>query len=254
MKVFIIEDEKLGVQRLTKQLEEIDPAIVVAGVADTITGAVKWLQEHEEPALIFMDIELADGQSFEIFKQLEVRAPVIFTTSYDEYTLQAFKVNSVDYLLKPIKKEELRQSLGKFQSVKQQYLKNQTVQINHLLDELRSQQQGSRNRFLVKQGQRFLAIEHKEIAYFYIEGKLTFLKTFDNRKFIIEYTLEEIGKMVSANDFYRLNRSFIVHFKAIDKVHHFFHGKLKIELSPEIDKEILVSREGGTAFKEWFGR
>ena len=254
MKVFIIEDEKLGVQRLTKQLEEIDSKIEVAGVTDSIKASVTWLRENTMPDLIFMDIELADGQSFEIFKQIEIKCPVIFTTSYDEYTLQAFKVNSIDYLLKPIKKEELRQSLDKYQTVKQQYINNHSVQISDLISELKTQNQGGRNRFLIKQGQRFLSIDAKEIAYFYVDGKLTFFKTWDNRKFIVEYTLEEIARMVDEHDFYRLNRAFIAHIKAIDKVHNFFNGKLKIELTPEMDKEILVSREGASGFKEWFGQ
>ena len=254
MKVFIIEDEQLGVDRLQKLLYEINPAIVVLGSSESIKSTVKWFQSHEQPDLLFMDIELADGQSFEIFNQVNINCPIVFTTSFDEYALQAFKVNSIDYLLKPIKKEELRNSIEKYKEVQYHYIKNQSLNISSLISELKQQTQKFRNRFLVKQGQRLISIDTSEIAYFYIDGRLTFFKTWNNSKFVVEYTLDDLDAMLDPNDYKRINRAFIVHIKAIDKVHNYFTGKLKVDLIPSIDKEVTVSRENVSAFKEFIGK
>jgi DNA-binding LytR/AlgR family response regulator len=201
-----------------------------------------------------MDIELADGQSFEIFKSVHIECPIVFTTSFDEYALQAFKVNSIDYLLKPIKKQELKDSLEKYKEVKQLYIKDQSINITSLITELKQQTQKFRNRFLVKQGQRLVSVDISEIAYFYIDGRLSFLKTWNNGKFIVEYTLDELEAMLDPLNYNRINRSFIVHIKAIDKVHNYFTGKLKLELTPAIEKEVTVSRENASAFKEFMGK
>ncbi|HEX2535204.1 MAG TPA: LytTR family DNA-binding domain-containing protein [Chitinophagaceae bacterium] len=253
MKVFIIEDEELGVERLKEQLATIDPDIRVLGSADSISASVAWLQEHESPELIFMDIELADGQSFEIFRQVPLTCPVIFTTSYDEYMLQAFKVNSLDYLLKPIKNEELEGSLRKYREVQQQYLKSLPIDVESLLQALKQPSPSYRNRFLVKQGQRLISVETKEIAYFFIDGRYTCLKTWNGGKHYVEYTLDELEKALDAQVFRRINRSFIVHSKAIARIQTYFTGKLKLELTPAADKEVNVSRENSSAFKKWMG-
>lgn len=254
MKVFIIEDEQLGVDRLQKLLLEINPGIQVLGSSESIKSAVTWLKTHEHPDLLFMDIELADGQSFEIFKKVAITCPVIFTTSFDEYALQAFKVNSIDYLLKPVKKQELRESLEKYKEVKQLYTKDQSININTLIKELKNQSQAFRSRFLVKQGQRLISVDISDIAYFYVNGRLSFLKTWTNGKFIVEYSLDDLETMVDPLNFMRINRSFIVHIKAVDKVHTYFTGKLKLELKPPVDEEVTVSRENASAFKAFMGK
>ena len=254
MKVFIIEDEQLGVDRLQKLLLEINPGIQVLGSSESIKSAVTWLKTHEHPDLLFMDIELADGQSFEIFKKVAITCPVIFTTSFDEYALQAFKVNSIDYLLKPVKKQELRESLEKYKEVKQLYTKDQSININTLIKELKNQSQAFRSRFLVKQGQRLISVDISDIAYFYVNGRLSFLKTWTNGKFIVEYSLDDLETMVDPLNFMRINRSFIVHIKAVDKVHTYLTGKLKLELKPPVDEEVTVSRENASAFKAFMGK
>jgi DNA-binding LytR/AlgR family response regulator len=254
MKVFIIEDEQLGVDRLKKLLNEIDPAIEILGSSESIRSTVKWFKTNTPPDLLFMDIELADGQSFEIFNQVNINCPIVFTTSFDEYALQAFKVNSIDYLLKPIKKEELRNSIEKYKEVQYHYIKSQSLNITTLITELKQQTQKFRNRFMVKQGQRLISIDTSEIAYFYVDGRLSFFKTWNNLKFVVEYTLDELETMLDPDDFKRINRSFIVHIKAIDKVHTYFTGKLKLELNPPIDKEVTVSKENVSAFKEFMGK
>ena len=254
MKVLIIEDEPLGVERLKKQLAEIDHTIQVAGVTESISASVHWLQQHAPPDLILMDIELADGQSFDIFRKTEVTSPVIFTTSYDEYTLLAFKVNSIDYLLKPIKKEELRRGIEKFRQLRQQYIKNQPIDIDSLVAKLRQQGRHDRSRFLVKKGQRLVSVDVESIAYFYIEGRLTFFKTWDNNKFVVDYSLDELSMMLKPDEFNRLNRIYLVHTRAVHHILPDDHGKLRVELNPPAEKEVLISRESASVFKKWMGK
>lgn len=200
-----------------------------------------------------MDIELSDGQCFDIFNQVKVSAPVIFTTSYDEYALQAFKVNSIDYLLKPIKKVELTASLNKLEHLKNQF-KGQDFSVEQLLNQLRQKSNTYRSRFLVKKGQKLITVEVKEIAYFFVEERLSFFVTWDNQKYIVDYTLEEISSMLNPDEFNRINRSFILHQKSIYAIHNYFNGKLKLELRPATDKEVIVSRESSMDFKIWMGK
>lgn len=254
MKVLIIEDEELAVSKLKKTLAVIDESIEVVGVGDSIETSVEWLQQNPEPDLILMDIELSDGQSFEIFNLAEVKCPVIFTTSYDEYALKAFKVNSVDYLLKPIQKDELKNAIEKF---KANFAGHPPLaDIDGLMRELKSKIQPKefRKRFLVKNANRLVSIEVDDIAYFYSEGRFTFFKTFDNKKFIVDYTIEELEDMLAPEKFFRISRSFYVSIKSIDKIEDYFGNRLILQLKPSIDKESIVSREKVTDFKVWMGK
>lgn len=255
MKVLIIEDEELGVERLTKHLNAIDPAIEIVGTTGSITDSVQWLNKNPHPDIVLMDIELSDGQSFAIFNEVDIKSTVIFTTSYDEFALKAFKVNSIDYLLKPIKREDLKNSLDKFYQLKQQYTPSPLVQIESLLSELKLQQKKTyRNRFLVKQGQRLVSIETTDIAYFYAEGRLCFFKTWSKAKYIVDYTLDELEEMLDPQEFYRANRGFIVQVKSIAQINTHFNGKLLLELEPPTEKEVVISREKAAEFKEWLGK
>lgn len=258
MQIFIVEDEELAVKKLQKTLLAVDPAIEIAGTADSIASAVEWLQQHVQPDLILMDIELADGQSFEIFNLVEVKSPVIFTTSYDEYALKAFKVNSIDYLLKPIQKEDMEAALEKFKSLKKVYTRNneQAINVGTLVKELQQTMQNKdyRKRFLVKHLQKLISVEVDHIAYFYSDDRLNFFKTFDDKKYVIDYTIDEIEKMIDPQQFYRINRAFLVSVKSIDQIHDYFGNRLKLYLQPGIDKEALVSREKVSEFKEWMGK
>ncbi len=253
MKVLIIEDEKLGAERLQKMLLDIDDTIEVTGICPGIKTSVEWLQKNPLPDLILMDIELSDGQCFEIFSQFKLNAPVIFTTSYDEYALQAFKVNSIDYLLKPIKKTELSNAISKFNQLKNQFT-GTNFNVEKLLAQLRQTNNAYRSRFLVKKGQKLITVEVSDIAYFFVEERLSFFVTWESQKFIADYTLEEIESMLNPNDFNRINRSFILHQKSISAIHNYFNGKLKLELKPAIDKEVIVSRESAMDFKIWMGK
>jgi two-component system, LytTR family, response regulator LytT len=254
MKVLIIEDEELAVRKLEKILASMETPNHVIGICDSIESSVAWLKSNPAPDLILMDIELADGQSFEIFNCIEVVSPVIFTTSYDEYALKAFKVNSVDYLLKPIQKEELQAALDKF--TKTQGKIKPDVNIDQLVDALSQKLQTKeyRKRFLVKHAQKLLSLEVYDIAYFYSDGRINFLKTKDNRRIIIDYTLDELEEMLDPNAFFRISRSFLISIVCVEKIDEYFGNRLILNLKPQNDKEALVSREKVMSFKTWMGK
>jgi two-component system, LytTR family, response regulator LytT len=254
MNIFIIEDEDLAVKKLVKILESLKRSIVVVGTADSIVASVEWLENNPAPDLILMDIELADGQSFEIFNQVEVKSPVIFTTSYDEYALKAFKVNSVDYLLKPIQQEELLAALDKF--VKTQGQSKSEINLESLIESLHEklQPKAYRKRFLVKHANKLLSVEVEEIAYFYSDGRVNFFKTKDNKRIIVDYTLDELENMLDPEQFFRISRSFFVSIPAVDKIDEYFGNRLLLGLKPSSDKEALVSREKVSEFKRWMGK
>jgi len=254
MNILIVEDEELAVKKLQKTLAAADETAKVIGVSDSIKSTVEWLRQNPQPDLILMDIELADGQSFEIFNLTEVKSPVIFTTSYDEYALKAFKVNSVDYLLKPIQKEELEAALNKFRKLKGE---NRTdLSIDNLVRELQQKLQPKefRKRFLVKHAQKLVSIEVEEIAYFYSDGRLNFFKTEDNKKYVVDYTMDELEEMLDPEKYFRISRSFYVSVNCIDKIEDYFGNRLILQLKPAVDKEALVSREKVTDFKKWMGK
>lgn len=258
MQIFIVEDEDLAVRKLQKTLQAIGADLQVVGTADSISAAVDWLERHPRPDLILMDIELADGQSFEIFNRIPVRSPVIFTTSYDEYALKAFKVNSLDYLLKPVQQDELETAIGKFRQMKETFggPAAADARMSDLVRELQAsiQQKDFRKRFLVKHLQKLVSIEVGQIAYFFSDERLTFFKTFDDKKYVVDYTLDDIEEMVDPAQFFRIGRAFLVSIRAIDQIHDYFGNRLKLALKPAIDKEALVSRERVADFKLWMGK
>ena len=259
MNIVIIEDESIAARRLQKMVLGLKEGIKVVAILDSVLGTVAWLRQHKAPDLILMDIELVDGQSFEIFKQVEVPCPVIFTTAYDEYAIQAFKVNSIDYLLKPIQEKELKQSLLKFEQLHKLFGSRQPTAINieQLLEELRIQhaqpQQLPRERILVKQGQRMFPLLTNEIAYFYTKERLVWAYTKDSRHFLVDYTLDELEKTLDNKNFFRANRQFIVAFHSVSRLNHYFNGKLKVNLQPISEEELIISREKALEFRSWLG-
>lgn len=260
MKVLIIEDEELAAKKLRKTLESIEPQAEIVGMTDSIRSSVNWLENNDTPDVILMDIELADGQSFEIFDQTEVKSTVIFTTSYDEYALKAFKVSSVDYLLKPIQRDDLRGALDKYRDMKSLYAGQQQerepINVDNLVKELQEKLQPRefRKRFLVKHAQKLVSVEVSDIAYFYSDGRLNFFKTYDNKKFVVDYIMDELEDMLDPNQYFRISRSFYVSVNSIDQIHDYFGNRLALHLRPAVDKEAIVSREKVTDFKKWMGK
>ncbi|MEI9911505.1 MAG: LytTR family DNA-binding domain-containing protein [Bacteroidota bacterium] len=259
MKILIVEDEELAVKKIRKTLAGVEPDAEVVAVTDSILSTVNWLDENPAPDLILMDIELSDGQSFEIFNQTAIKSPVIFTTSYDEYALKAFKVNSIDYLLKPIQKEDLEAALQKLKQMKDLYKTEETkpdVSLDNLVKELQQKLQPKdfRKRFLVKHAQKLVSIEVDEIAYFFSDGRLNFFKTYDNKKFVVDYTMDELEDMLDPGKYFRISRSFYISVNSVDQIHDYFGNRLLLHLKPAVDKESIVSREKVTDFKKWMGK
>jgi two-component system LytT family response regulator len=237
--------------------------IAVLDVLESIEAAVAYLRREARPDLILLDIELADGQSFEIFNQVHVTSPIIFTTAYDEYARRAFEVNSVDYLLKPIEEAALRKALDKFRQLRQTYGGSQTgtalttsVPIEEILRQINQYQRPEglfRDRFLVHMGQRLLPIDISEVAYFFSANKLTYLRTQADKQYAIDYSLDELERSLDPRQFYRANRQFIISHKAVQKVHLYFTSKLKVDVHPAADDEVIISREKAMAFRRWLG-
>ncbi len=255
MNFLIVEYEELAQNKLQKTLGAVDASAKVVGITDSIQSTVGWLQNNPAVDLILMDIELADGQSFEVFNLVDVKAPVIFTTSYDEYALKAFKVNSVDYLLKPVQTEDLQAALDKYKKLSATR-GGAEVNLESLVKQIQQQMQPKeyRKRFLVKLAQKLISVDVGEIAYFYSDGRLNFFKTEDNKKFVVDYTMDELEEMLDPERFFRISRSFYVSINAIEKIEDYFGNRLILTLKPAVDKEALVSREKVGDFKKWMGK
>ena len=252
MKVIIIEDETPAANRLTKLLHAIHDEAEVVKRLDSVASAVQYFQSAQQPDLIFMDIQLADGLSFDIFSQVQVKTPVIFITAFDQYTLKAFKVNSIDYLLKPIDEEELRKAVEKY---RQLYVKKEhdfSEKILKLVQEMNSTK--FKERLLVKRGQQLSYIKTEATAFCYADGKLCYAVDFNNNKYLLEINLSQLEEQLQPNKFYRINRHLLVNIDAIKKVHTWLGGRLKLEIIPVTNAETVVSRERVNGFKEWLGQ
>lgn len=229
------------------------PEAEILAHLESIEFSVQWMMQHPFPDLLFMDIELADGQSFEIFNQIAVRCPVIFCTAYDEYALKAFKVNSIDYLLKPVEAHALKQSLEKLKAFKEQFASASTpVDFKLLLEQFSPKPNPTyKKRFLIKVGEKFQQIETEHIAYFLSEDKISFLVTHDQKRLILDNTLDELENMLDPRRFFRINKQFLASYPSIHAIHNYFNGKLKLQLAPDAKMEVLVSREKAPLLKEW---
>ena len=252
MNVLIIEDEPFAQQEIIRLLSKADPSIKVQKCIDSIEGSVEYLTKHKEIDLIFMDIQLSDGLSFEIFNLTEVKPPVIFTTAYDEYAVKAFKVNSIDYLLKPIDEEDLVKALEKFKNLQKISLNDESYFSTKQLKEVLGLYRPSyKNRLVVRLGDKIQHVDTKDIAYFYSEDKVSFLFTNKGNRFIINYSLEQIESFMNPDEFYRLNRQIIANISAISTIDKYFNSRLKIGLIPEIEDDVLISRTKVSDFLNW---
>lgn len=252
MRVLIIEDEYHAVQYLSGLLRQVEPDIQILDTLDSVEESSQWLQNHPRPDLIFMDIQLADGLSFDIFRQAQVDAPVIFTTAFDQYTLRAFKINSIDYLLKPIEEKELSAALQKYR----QYHRQPQHSWQELIASLNIQQGDSyRQRFLTKQGKSLSYLLVQDVAHLYSDDGITFAIDKKGRRFVIDSTLDKIQQELDPKDFFRINRGQIIHLQAIQQIHSWFNHRLKIDLQPAPGElENVVSRDRVKAFKAWLDR
>lgn len=256
MRVIIIEDEELSAERLAEFIHRHDPNINIVASLDTVQDAVAWFQSNPMPDLAFFDIQLADGRSFEIFEQSQVNCPVIFTTAYDEYALKAFKVNSVDYLLKPIDYEALQGAFAKFDTLKSAFAQqNSTVNLETIQQVMQALQAPQyKSRFVVKSGAQLHSVPTEDILYFFHEDKIVWLKRKDGKRFAVDFTLDQLESLLDPMSFFRLNRQFIATFPAIQSVTAYTNSRLKIKLIDIPDQEkILISRERVKDFRTWLG-
>ena len=253
MKVIIVEDEIPAAEKLERYLLKYDPSINILARLQSIRETVEWLKQYQENVdVIFMDIQLTDGVSFQIFQEMQVKKPVIFTTAYNEFALDAFKVSSIDYLLKPITFTDLSASLKKLASLREQ-LTWKTEGRDSLQEKYAALKTRSfKSRFMVKLGEHIRSITTDQISFFYAEGRDVYLVTNQTRKFIVDYTLESLEDILDPKLFFRLNRTFILNINAIKDVLVYSNSRLKIILTQEFDKEIIVSREKVQDFKDWF--
>jgi two-component system, LytTR family, response regulator len=251
MKVLIVEDELPAAEKLERYLLKYDPSSKVIATVDSVAKSVEWLSSNQDAIdLIFMDIQLLDGLSFQIFQKVNVRKPVIFTTAFNEFALDAFKVNSIDYLLKPITFTDLSTSLKKLESLREQLQPEQSERIQQAFSSLKTKEY--KNRFMVKLGEHIRSITTDQITLFYADGRDVYLVTNQPRKFIVDYTLESLENILDPKIFFRLNRTFILNINSIKDVLVYSNSRLKITLVQEFDKEIIVSREKVGEFKDWF--
>lgn len=248
MKVLIIEDEQKTAERLAKMLNEIDQQIQVIDLLDSIEDAVDWFKTHKEPDLLFLDIHLADGSSFEIFREVEVNCPVIFTTAFDQYAVDAFRVNSIDYLLKPIKKTDLVESLKKYDKYGS---KSQLPDYSKIREMMDVKQKDYKKRFMIRIGAQIKVVDITEVAYFYINEKIVYLTTFDGHNYPIDQSLDGIEGDLDPNRFFRINRAFIVSLDSIEKMISWSKSRIKIKLNPPCEIESITSTDRSGPFKEW---
>ena len=250
MKVVIIEDEEAAAVRLSKIIGEIDPSVEVLAILESIRHAVEWFSKNQQPQLIFADIQLADGPSFEIFNKVKVVAPVIFVTAFDSYALQAFKFNGIDYLLKPVKKNDVATSLEKFRNLNRQ-TQAPVVDYQEILSSIISRKSAYQKRLVIRIGQTIRTIEISDVAYFYTEEKIAFVCMQDGKRLPLDFTLDELETILDPTLFFRINRQFIIYIKAIDNMFTHSKSRIKIILKPAIDTETIVSSERSADFKEW---
>ncbi len=253
MRVIIIEDEDLATWGLLSKLPRVDPTIEVVATLDSVKSAVAWFGANPMPDLAFFDIQLADGLSFEIFDQVRITCPVIFTTAYDAYALKAFKVNSVDYLLKPVSQEDLAQALSKLRQLRAAAPPIDSNVIRQMMQAIQPVQ--FKNRFMVKIGDHLSSVDVSEIDFFFGENKVVWLRHRTGRKYVVDYTLEQLEDMLDPLRFFRLNRQYIASLEAIKDTVAYSNSRLKITLKDPLDNEdILISREKVDGFKGWLGK
>lgn len=250
MRILIIEDEKPAASRLSKMLQGHFQDAELIGNLDTVSRAIRWFGENPVPDLIFCDIQLADGISFEIFEQVKVNSPIIFTTAFDQYAIRAFQVNAIDYLLKPIDPKELELAVEKFNS----RIIQPSLDLNLLKTLIQPQTKSFKSRFLVRFGEKIQSVSIEEIAFFFSEERVTFLQTHAGKKYVLDSTLEQIEGQVDPGFFFRLNRKYLCHIDAVEEVLTYSNSRLKVSLRNCTDTDILVSREKVADLKDWLDR
>jgi DNA-binding LytR/AlgR family response regulator len=251
MKVVIIEDEALAAERLEELILEIRPETDILATLDSVKQSVEWLASHN-PDLIFLDIKLSDGLSFAIFEKIDINVPVIFTTAYDEYAIKAFELNSIDYLLKPVREKDLRAGIEKLENLRKTMLPD----IPALLESLANSKPEYKKRFLLQYGEKLKKIEVNDIAYFYAQDKVVYLTTFDKQTFPMDHSLNQLEELIDPEQFFRINRQMLISYPSIQQMYAYSRSRIKIDLNPPAPKGIkpLVSIHRTPVFREWIDK
>lgn len=249
MQVVIVEDEHLAAEKLADQLQRAVPGIEVLKILESVEESVNWFGSNPTPDLVFMDIQLEDGISFEIFEAIKLRAPVIFTTAYDEYAIRAFKVNSVDYLLKPIGEEDLKKALQKFRTIFDE--SDFTSRVTRVIEQVSKKY---KTRFFMKIGTHFKSVKVADICCFFVEERNTFLKTTSGKTYDIDHSLDQLQTMVDPEQFFRINRNFLVNINCISEIVAYSTTRLKLKLEVDCTDDLIVSRDRVSEFKHWMDK
>ncbi len=250
MKVVIVEDEQLAAEKLQGLIRNAAPDCEVIQILESVEEAVNWFSANLAPDLVFMDIQLDDGTSFEIFEEISIDAPIIFTTAFDQYALRAFKVNSVDYLLKPIDKDELARALVKFKKIYNEK-GDFEAKVSKVIEQL---SQKYKTRFFIRVGTRFQSIPANRIGAFFVEERSTFLKTLEGKTYDLDYSLDQLQTLVDPEQFYRVNRNFLININCINDIVSYSTNRLKLRLIVGFEEGIIVSRDKVSDFKHWMDK
>jgi DNA-binding LytR/AlgR family response regulator len=252
MRILIIEDEQPTAQELKKHLISLEPAAEIASMEDSVETAIEWLQKNPMPDLIFMDIQLADGLCFEIFQEIDVRCPVVFCTAFDQYAIEAFKVNGVEYILKPFNREMVGKALEKVKNLKGFFRSGQEPsQMSHLADLLTNLQSAYKTSFLVSYRDKLVPITTREISYFHIEDEVTFVHTLEGKRFFVNHSLDELERKLDPKQFFRANRQFIVNFEDIVSVEPYFSRKMLLKTRTATKEPVIISKVKSPELVRW---
>ncbi len=248
MDVVIVEDERLSAEKLVRMINKFDPSIEVIATIDSVKKGVEWFKENSPPDLVLLDIQLSDGTGFDLLKEMDCSPPIIFTTAYDQYAIKAFKFNSVDYLLKPLDQSELEHALEKYKSLD----KTERNAQNHSFGQVDQIINGEfKKRFLVKIGEQFQKVEVPQIAFFKYDDGLTYIYNLEGQKWPIDLSLDYLENMLHPLEFFRINRKMFISLNSIHQIHTYFNSRLLLKLKPEVDEEVIVSRDRVSDFKRW---
>ncbi|MFA5587354.1 MAG: LytTR family DNA-binding domain-containing protein [Mariniphaga sp.] len=255
MKIVLVEDELYNLRLLEEMIKKLRPEWEIVATFESVKATVDWLRQNPHPDLFLMDIQLADGLCFSIFNQVEVKSMVIFITAYDNYAIRAFKVNSIDYLLKPFKEKDLILAIEKFEEFRKfTHETRATHDFSEIMKAIREGERKHRKRFLISKGAAYYQLMVDDIAYFFSRNRITTAVTFKRQNHIIDFSLESLEEQLDPEQFFRVNRQVIANIQSFEKIENYFDGKLKIRLHPPYDEDLIVSRLRAPALKEWIGR
>jgi two-component system, LytTR family, response regulator LytT len=250
MNILIIEDEIHTAKRLAQIIREVEPNAAVVAQLTSIEQAVKWFNSYNPPDLIFQDIRLSDGLCFEIYQAVKINSPIIFTTAYSEYALESFKLNSIDYIVKPYDKEDIRKVFEKFHGFREMFTPPETSLVKEIL---LGENKTMRKRFLIKTGDRYFSLNASDVAWFVSDEGLTFARTFQDKNHPVDLPLAEVARQLDPDIFFQINRKYILHIESIGRISSWFNSRLKLEINPAAGEDVIVSRERVKQFKEWLG-